>query len=99
MASGAPVGSGTGRRLPYFLAQSSSRPRTAGISAKLCTGGGDGTDHSRVRPSHGSAGAVTPRRRLWKALRRKTSIERARRNAPTVEVRFQSSQLRFGAYV
>src|ERR1700722_3436580 len=53
---------------PYFRIHHASRPRICGIVAKLYAGGGDGVDHSRLRPSHGSAGARSPLIRLLKML-------------------------------
>src|SRR5271155_1696189 len=53
---------------PYLMIHHASRPRTCGSVAKLYAGGGDGVDHSRLRPSHGSAGARSPLTRLLKIL-------------------------------
>src|ERR1700722_11635880 len=53
---------------PYLIIHHASRPRICGIVAKLYAGGGDGVDHSRLRPSHGSAGAGSPLMRLLKIL-------------------------------
>ena len=60
---------GTGTRRPslsstYLRCQKSSSACTTGISAKLYSGGGEGIVHSSVRPSHGSAPAVSPRFRV-----------------------------------
>src|SRR5271156_4804235 len=53
---------------PYFNIHHASRPRICGIVAKLWAGGGDGVDHSRLRPSQGSAGARSPVAMLLKML-------------------------------
>src|SRR5271154_3763324 len=53
---------------PYLRIHHASRPRICGIVAKLYAGGGDGVDHSRLRPSHGSAGARSPVAMLLKML-------------------------------
>src|ERR1700722_12300260 len=53
---------------PYFRIHHASRPRICGIVAKLYAGGGEGVDHSRLRPSHGSAGAGSPLMSLLKML-------------------------------
>src|SRR5438132_6671148 len=57
LASGGRSASGTSRPRSssvYFWCQKSSRACTSGITAKLYSGGGDGIDHSSVRPSQGS---------------------------------------------
>src|ERR1700678_3997120 len=53
---------------PYLRIHHASRPRICGMVAKLYAGGGDGVDHSRLRPSHGSAGARSPLISLLKML-------------------------------
>src|SRR5215510_3486441 len=82
---------------PYFCTQKSSRSCTTGTTAKLYTGGGDGIVHSSVRPSHGSAGAVTPERVVFTTFKRKTSRESTMISEPTVATRFQKFHPRSGA--
>jgi hypothetical protein len=67
---------------------------TVGTSAKLYTGVGDGIDHSRVRPSHGSAPAISPFVRVRHTFHKKTSTDRAMMNDPMVASRFQNSKPR-----
>src|SRR5215831_9133185 len=82
---------------PYFCTQNSSRSCTVGTTAKLYTGGGEGIVHSRVRPSHGSAGAGAPERVGVTTFHRKMSRESAMVKAPMVATRFQKFQPRSGA--
>src|SRR6266540_5310047 len=82
---------------PYFCTQNSSRSCTTGSTAKLYTGGGEGIVHSRVRPSHGSAGAGAAERVVLTTLPRKTRKDRAMMKAPMVATRFQKFQPRSGA--
>ena len=79
-------------RLRCFSSHQSSRSCTFGISAKLYSGGGDGIDHSRVRPSHGSAPASSPFVQLLHMLYMKNRNPMASMTAPSVETRFQKSQ-------
>src|SRR6266487_1525552 len=79
---------------PYFCTQKSSRSWTMGSTAKLYTGGGEGIVHSRVRPSHGSAGAGAPERVVLTTLPRKTRKDSAMVKAPMVATRFQKFQPR-----
>src|SRR6266540_5062841 len=74
---------------PYFSSQSSSRSCTVGTSAKLYTGGGDGMDHSRVRPSQGSGPAGVPDRKVFTTLTMKIANDSAMIRAPIVDTRFQ----------
>src|SRR4030095_3258712 len=55
-AGGAGLRGGVPWPSPYFCTQKSSRSWTTGSTAKLYTGGGERIVHSRVRPSHRSAG-------------------------------------------
>src|SRR6266446_2087452 len=103
MDAGSTAGAGTRFRggvpwpSPYFCTQKSSRSCTTGTTAKLYTGGGDGIVHSRVRPSHGSAGAGAPERVVLTTLARKTRKETAMVKAPMVATRFQKFQPKSGA--
>src|SRR5437016_5814975 len=93
------VGAGGAPRGPYFSLQNVSLPRTGGIVSKSCGGGGDEVRHSSVRPSHGSAGAGAPARRLHHALTMKRRTPAAIPKAPTVETAFQRVQPVAPAYV
>src|SRR6185437_15586622 len=57
---GGPVSLPGASTLPYFVTQKASREMTVGTAAKLYSGGGEGTDHSSVRASHGSLEARSP---------------------------------------
>src|SRR5438034_11614864 len=74
---------------PYLSRQKVSREKTGGIVSKSCGGGGDAVRHSSVRPSHGSAGARAPARRLRQAFPMKRRMPSAIPKAPMVETRFQ----------
>ncbi len=72
----------------------------AGISSKLCTGGGDDVIHSSVRASHGSF--VSSGRccsRVLTTFAMNTRIDRAIRNAPSVEISFQNVRPSDAGYV
>src|SRR5438477_12708009 len=93
----APAGTATGTPSAfstYFRCHQSSTLWTVGTTAKLYSGGGEGIDHSRVRPSHGSAPASSPRVVLEMKLIRKISTENAMINAPAVAIWFQRFQPR-----
>ena len=76
----------------YLRCQKSSRACTCGISAKLYSGTGVGIDHSSVRPSHGSAGALRGLRAVMITLTRKISTEKAMTNEPAETTMFIVSQ-------
>src|SRR6266852_2052208 len=57
-------------------------------------GGGDGIDHSSVRPSHGSGLATLPARAVLITFPMNTRNESAIVKAPMVETRFQKFQPR-----
>jgi hypothetical protein len=84
---------------PYLRSQKSSRSCTVGIRAKFQGGGGEGMDHSSVRPSQGSGPASAPERVVFATLTRNTTKDSAIKKAPTVETRFQKFQPRSSAYV
>src|SRR2546426_12716221 len=85
-------GAGGAPRGPYFSLQKVSRPETGGIVSKSCGGGGDDVRHSSVRPSHGSAGAGAPARRLRHALTMKRRTPSAIPKRPRGETRFRKVQ-------
>src|SRR2546428_13328653 len=85
-------GAGGAPRGPCFSLQNVSLPRTGGIVSKSCGGGGDEVRHSSVRPSHGSAGAGAPARRLPHALTMKRGTPAPVPKAATVETAFQKGQ-------
>src|SRR5690348_5329215 len=78
---------------------SGKRECTVGIWAKLYTAGGDDVAHSSVAPSQGLSPAILPLVRVRMMFQMKTSIERAIRNAPTVDTRFMVDTPRSGEYV
>src|SRR5215471_10687375 len=84
---------------PFFCSQNSSRSCTIGSIAKLYTGGGEGIDHSSVRPSQGSGPAGVPERMVLMTLTMNNTNESAMISDPMVETRFQKFQPRSGAYV
>src|SRR4026208_882753 len=98
-AGGGSAGSRRPASSPCLRSQSSSRSRTIGIRLKFQGGGGEEMDHSSVRPSPGSAPAGPAERVVLTTFTRKTTKDRAMRNAPIVEARFQKVQPRSGAYV
>ncbi len=59
------------------MSSSGSGDITVGVSTKLSTGAGDGVDHSRVCPSHGSSSAGAPDRRVFAAKATKPSSDDA----------------------
>src|SRR5215211_7097274 len=65
--------------------------RIGGSSWKLWSGGGEVVDHSRLLPSHGSAGAGRPRRSDLNTFHRNGRVDAPTRNAPTVEARLAGS--------
>src|SRR2546422_5930784 len=79
-----------GRR--FFPGKKVSGRETGGIVSKSGGGGGDDVRHSSVRPSHGSAGAGAPARRLRHALTMKRRTPSAIPKAPRVETAFQKVQ-------
>ena len=81
-----------------FISQSGRRLRTTGIVAKFSGGGGEVVAHSSVKASHGSLAALAfVKPIVLIQFTMKTITPRARVNAPMVEIRFSSSQPRFGA--
>src|SRR5581483_1315634 len=72
---------------PYFSSHNGRALNTVGMRSKLCSGGGDGIDHSSVAASHGSSPATAPKRTLRKKLYRNTSVAAAIVNAPIVDTR------------
>src|SRR5712692_3464285 len=82
---------------PYFCSQKSSGPWTVGMRAKLYTGGGEGMDHSSVRPSQGSSPAACPDRIVLATLTMKNKIDTAMMKEPMVDTMFQKFHPRSGA--
>ena len=60
-------------------------------------GGGEDVAHSSVLPCQGSAETVRGFRSVTKTLTKKTVIETAMTNAPTVATRLRKLHPRFGA--
>src|SRR4051794_39155282 len=81
-ATPTPARRSTSRRTSFI----GSAERTRGTTSKLLTGGGEGVNHSRVLPFHGSGPATGPVRRLRTTLTIVASTPAAIRNAPTVEI-------------
>src|SRR5687768_8255615 len=75
---------GSGIVPPFFrlMCHQASRASTFGTSAKLKCCGGEGIDHSRVAPFHGSAGALAGPRQVLMMFQMKIRNEVAIISAP-----------------
>ena len=76
--------------LPQRMAAGAPR----GIVVKLCSGAGDGIDHSSVSARHGSAGASRPRRYDQATLTTVSSVPAANTSEPRLTIMFSVSQPR-----
>ena len=66
---------------------------------KLCSGAGDGIDHSSVSAPHGSAGATCPWRNDQATLTTVSSVPAANTSEPRLTIMFSVSQPRPLPYV
>src|SRR5215470_19013592 len=82
-----------------FKSHNGRRLLTAGVTAKLYTGGGEGVNHSSVHASHGSLPASLPRKYDHSRFQTKTNMPSPWNITPMEVMTFKVSQPRPASYV